>query len=54
MNFWKKAAAAGVTVIIGADAHEPYQVWDPCMDQAIQVLRELGITPIETLEDATK
>lgn len=50
MNFWKKAAAAGVRVIIGADAHEPYQVWDECMDKAIEVLRELGIEPQETLE----
>ena len=54
MNFWKKAAAAGVPVIIGADAHEPYQVWDECMDKAIEVLRELGITPFETLEEALK
>lgn len=54
MNFWKKAAAAGVTTIIGADAHEPYQVWDACMDKAIDVLRDLGITPIWTFEEALK
>ena len=54
INFWKKAAAAGATVIIGADAHEPHQVWDACMDKSIEVLRELGIKPIETLEEALK
>lgn len=54
MNFWKMAADAGSTVMIGADAHEPYQVWDPCMDRAIDVLRTLGITPVETLENALK
>lgn len=54
INFWKKAAAAGATVMIGADAHEPYQVWDACMDKSIEVLRELGIQPIEILEEASK
>ena len=50
INFWKKVAAAGLTVIIGADAHEPYQVWDPCMDQSIDILRQLGIQPIDALD----
>ena len=54
MNFWKKAASSGASVMIGADAHEPYQVWDACMDKAIEVLHELGITPLETLGEALK
>lgn len=54
INFWKKVAETDASVIIGADAHEPYQVWDGCMDTAIAYLRDLGITPIETLEQAGK
>lgn len=54
LNFWKKVSEAGAAVIIGADAHEPYQVWDACMDKSIEVLRELGIQPIEILEEALK
>jgi histidinol-phosphatase (PHP family) len=54
MNFWKKAAEAGSVVMIGADAHEPYQVWDTCMDQAIEVLCSLGITPLKTLDEVLK
>ena len=52
MNFWKKVAASGVKVIIGADAHEPYQVWDACMEKSIEILQELGIQPLMTLEEA--
>lgn len=54
MNFWKKAAGTGIQVIIGADAHEPGQVWDSCMDKAIQVLRDMGIEPMESLESLFK
>ncbi len=52
MNFWKKVAGTGIPVIIGSDCHNPSQVWDDCMPKAQDVLRELGITPAETLEDA--
>lgn len=52
MNFWKKTAPTEAAVIIGADAHEPHQVWDECMDKSRSVLAGLGITPIETLEEA--
>lgn len=49
-NFWKKAAKAGISVIIGSDCHEPKQIWDSCMPAAREMLGELGITPIEELE----
>lgn len=49
-NFWKKAAAADVSVVIGSDCHEPAQVWDGCMPAARELLREWGITPLETAE----
>ena len=54
MNFWEKVAGSGASVIIGADAHEPAQVWDSCMDKSMEVLRELGIRPAATLEEALK
>ena len=51
MNFWNKAAGSGIPVIIGSDCHEPHQVWDECMTRSQQVLKDLGITPIEILEE---
>lgn len=49
MNFWQQVAKTSCRVLIGADAHEPYQVWDPCMEKSREVLHTLGIAPIETL-----
>ena len=49
--FWRAASKARVSVIIGADAHEPCQVWDEQMEKAQRALRDLGITPLEHMED---
>ena len=54
MNFWQKAIGSGVQVIIGADAHEPSQVWDACMEKSIWVLRDMGIEPMECFETRSK
>lgn len=54
VNFWRKVSGADFRVIIGSDCHDPSQVWDECMPKAQQALRELGITPIEVLEDTGK
>lgn len=51
MNFWKKVSGSGLRVIIGSDCHEPCQVWDDCMVRSLQTLNEIGIVPMETLED---
>lgn len=48
--FWRRAAAAGLRVIVGSDCHEPKQVWDACMLRSLSDLAELGITPLETLD----
>ena len=49
-RFWEKAVGSGIRVIIGADAHEPSQVWDEQMIQARTALRGLGIEPLTDLE----
>lgn len=51
MNFWRKVAGSGLRVIVGSDCHEPCQVWDDCMLRSHQILHEIGIVPMETLED---
>ncbi len=48
-KFWEKVPGSGIRVIVGADSHEPNQIWDGMMDKALEVLEELGIQPIETL-----
>ncbi len=50
LRFWQKVSGSGLRVIIGADAHEPSQVWDDKMVRARQVLRDLGIEPLTNLE----
>lgn len=50
MNFWNRVAGSGIRVIVGSDCHDPKQVWDGCMDQAIDTLKSMGITPIETID----
>ncbi len=49
-KFWAAAKGTGLPVMVGSDCHEPYQVWDECMDRAVDYLKERGITPIELLE----
>ncbi len=44
-TFWKKAASAGVRVIVGSDCHEPSQVWDESVERSYQNLKKLGIVP---------
>lgn len=48
-KFWEKVPGSGIRVIVGADSHEPCQIWDGMMDKALGILEELGIKPIETL-----
>ena len=50
-KFWEEAARAGLPVIIGADCHDPAQVWDECMPRAREDLANLGITALERLEN---
>lgn len=54
LNFWKKVSGSGIPVIIGSDCHNPTQVWDDCMLKSRDILQELGITPIDTMEDARR
>ncbi len=49
-KFWAAAKGTDLHVMVGSDCHEPYQVWDECMDRAVDYLKERGITPIELLE----
>lgn len=53
-NFWKKAAASGLPVIVGTDCHNPTQVWDDCMDRALAELERYGIKPLEILDFSGK
>lgn len=52
INFWKRAAGSGIPVIVGSDCHDPAQIWDDSMTKAFDTLRELGITPIMTMEES--
>lgn len=47
--FWRKAAEAGVPVIIGADAHAPQQVYDDSVRLAHQKAREIGLKISDTI-----
>ena len=49
-RFWEKVARTDIPVIIGSDCHEPYQVWDECLSRSQEILKGLGITPIDCLD----
>ena len=49
--FWEKAARSGAKVLVGSDCHDPRQVWDEAVAQAYAMLKELGVTPLASLED---
>ena len=53
-NFWAKVPSSGIPVIVGSDCHNPTQVWDSCMAESLEILKGLGITPCETMEEAGK
>lgn len=45
--FWELAAEMGATVAVGADAHQPKDVWSN-MEETIAWGRKLGLTPVNT------
>jgi histidinol-phosphatase (PHP family) len=48
--FWKLAAEIGNDVIIGIDAHSPYDLTDDKTKSLAEAnLKRLGITPLKTL-----
>jgi len=51
-NFWAKVPGSGIPVIVGADCHNPTQVWDGCMQESLDILSWIGITPCDTMEEA--
>ena len=51
IKFWEIAAKVGNEVIIGVDAHSPWDLVDAkSIDAAEKKLRDLGITPLEFLK----
>lgn len=48
-EFWNKMSKTSIPVLIGSDSHNPKEIWDFAIDQAHETLKELGITPIDTI-----
>lgn len=51
-KFWERVVGTNIPVIVGSDCHGPSQVWDEAMARSFEVLKELGIRPCLTLEEA--
>ena len=49
--FWEKVSGSHVRVMIGSDCHNPSQVWDNCLPQSYELVKLLGITPVEIMEN---
>lgn len=49
-RFWKIAGEVGNTVVFGADAHQPVQVWNPeALAEAEKIVRENHLQLLETV-----
>ena len=49
--FWELAAEEGCAVILGRDAHRPEELLDEKTERrALEILRDLDITPVETVQ----
>lgn len=51
-DFWAKVPGSGIPVIVGSDCHNPAQVWDDRMQEALGILNWIDITPCDTMEQA--
>ena len=50
-RFWKTAGEVGNTVIFGADAHRPEEVWNPeALLAAEQIVRDYKLQLVDTIE----
>lgn len=47
--FWERIAGSHIRVIIGSDCHNPTQVWDDCLPKAYELVKAMGISPIEVI-----
>ncbi len=47
--FWKKVSGTHIQVIIGSDCHNPTQVWDNYLPTSYDIVKSMGISPIETI-----
>lgn len=43
ISFWEKVSKTSIPVVVGADCHEPHQVWDEHVEKAYEILSGLGI-----------
>ncbi len=49
--FWDKVANTSIPVIVGSDCHEAAQVWDAHLPKSYEILKSIGITPLEALDN---
>lgn len=50
LRFWELAAEEGCQCILGRDAHDPVAFWDgETEEKALEILRSLGMTPMDTV-----
>lgn len=49
-SFWEKVSHSRIQVIIGSDCHNPTQVWDHFLPDSYEIIKSMGISPIEIIE----
>jgi histidinol-phosphatase (PHP family) len=49
IRFWEQVANTNIRVIVGADAHQPYQVWDSAVLEAIETTKKLNLHVIHEI-----
>ena len=42
-KFWNKAVSAGITAVVGSDAHDPKCLWDGAVEESIEKLKSMNV-----------
>lgn len=53
MGFWNKLSNSSLPVIVSSDCHNPYKLWDECVEEAYEIAKELNLNLVDEI-DMTK
>ena len=49
LSFWEKVSKTELKMVVGSDCHKPDLMWDFYVEKGYELLKQLGITPVEKI-----